>query len=134
MSEADTLAVHEAVREFIEAFDNLDWERFRQCFAPDATVFFPFDIYPRRANGKEDVEAGFKRFFDEVRTQAAGPPYLHFVPKDITVQIWHDIALVTYHLDRPEGVGRRTSLWQKQAHRWRIVHLHASTITPSRPH
>ena len=50
MSDTATAAVRAAVEEFIRAFDTLDWECFRRCFAPDATVFFPFDIHPRRAD------------------------------------------------------------------------------------
>ena len=129
MSEADTSAVRVAVEEFLVAFDHLDWERFRRCFAPDATVFFPWDRYPRRAEGATEVEAEFNRFFDEVRTRASGPPYLNLVPHDMAIQVWQDVALVTFHLDRPPTIGRRSLVLQRQAQRWRIVHLHASSIT-----
>ncbi len=132
MSNTDAVGVQGAVEEFLQAFDALDWERFRQCFAPEAMVFFPFDSQPRRAQGSEAVEAVFKRFFDEVRTHAAGPPYLHLTPHDLTIQVWQDIALVTFHLDRTSGVGRRTVVMQRQAQQWRIIHLHASNITEPR--
>ena len=131
MSETAAAAVRAAVEEFIHAFDTLEWERFRRCFAPDATVFFPFDFYPRRADGKAEVEAGFKRFFDEVRAKTSGPPYSGLAPRDVTVRIWGDIALVTFHLERVTGVpgmGRRTLLLERQTGEWRIVHLHASNI------
>ena len=129
MSEADTSAVRAAVDEFLTAFDLLDWERFRRCFASDATVFFPWDLHPRRAEGATEVEAEFKRFFDQARTRAAGPPYLNLVPLDIAIQVWQDVALVTFHLDRPPTIGRRSLVLQRQAQQWRIVHLHASGIT-----
>ncbi len=129
MSEADTSAVRAAVEEFLTAFDDLDWERFRRCFTSDATVFFPWDLHPRRADGTMEVEAEFKRFFDEVRARAAGPPYLNLVPLDLTIQVWQDVALVTFHLDRPPTMGRRTLVFQRQGQHWRIVHLHASGIT-----
>ena len=136
MSEAAASAVRAAVEEFIHAFDHLDWERFRRCFASDATAFFPFDTNPRRADGNVEVEAGFKRFFDEVRAKTTGPPYLGLAPRDVTVKTWDDIALVTFHLERVTGVpgvGRRTLLLERQAERWRIVHLHASNITAPNP-
>ena len=129
MSEADTSAVRAALDEFLTAFDHLDWERFRRCFASDATVFFPWDLHPRRADGTTEVEAEFKRFFEEVRTRAAGPPYLNLVPHDVTIQVWQDVALVTFHLDRPPTIGRRTLVLQRQTQQWRLVHLHASGIT-----
>ena len=129
MSEADTSAVRAAVDDFPTAFDNLDWERFRRCFASDATVFFPWDLHPRRTDGKREVEAEFKRFFDQVRTRAAGPPYLNLVPLDMAIQVWQDAAPVTFHLDRPPAIGRRTLVLQRQAQEWRMVHPHASSIT-----
>lgn len=129
MSEADTSAVQAAVKEFLAAFDDLDWARFCRCFASDATVFFPWDHYPRRADGATEVEAEFKLFFDEARTGAAGPPYLNLVPLDMAIQVWQDVALVTFHLDRPPTIGRRTVVLQRQAQQWRLVHLHASGIT-----
>ncbi len=76
-----------------------------------------------------EVEAEFKRFFDEVRTRAAGPPYLNLVPLDVAIEVWQDVALVTFHLDRPPTMGRRTLVFQRQGQRWRIVHLHASGIS-----
>ncbi len=86
MSEADVSGVRAAVEEFLTAFDNLDWERFHKCFAPDATVFFPFDLRPRRADGKPEVESEFQRFFDEARKRASGPPYLHLIPSDMAIR------------------------------------------------
>ena len=129
MSEADTSTVRAALEEFLTAFDDLDWERFRRCFASDATVFFPWDIRPHRVDGTMEVEVEFKRFFDEARTRAKGPPYLNLVPHDVTIQVWQDVALVTFHFDLPSAIGRRTMVWQRQDHEWRLMHLHASVIT-----
>jgi hypothetical protein len=33
--------VRVALQDFIVAFDNLDWDKFRFSFADDATVFYP---------------------------------------------------------------------------------------------
>jgi len=132
MAEAPAGGVRAAVDEFIHAFDRLEWQRFRRCFAPAVTVFFPFDTNPRRADGKAEVEAGFKRFFDEVRAKATGPSYLGLAPRGVTVRVWRDVALVTFHLDGVTGLpgtGRRTLLLERRAEQWRIVHLHASNIT-----
>jgi len=129
MSEADTSSVRAALEEFLTAFDSLDWERFRRCFASDATVFFPWDLHPHRVDGKMEVEAEFKNFFDEACTRAKGPPYLNLIPRDVTIQIWQDVALVTFHLDRPSTIGRRTIVLQRQAQQWRVLHLHASVMT-----
>ena len=63
--------VRKAADSFIDAFSNLEWERFRSFFAADATVFFPTGV-PRRANGKDEVEAGFRAVFDEAKKRRGG--------------------------------------------------------------
>ena len=127
-AEADALAVQRAAEAFIVAFNNLDWERFRRSFSDDATVFFPFSQVPRRANGRADVEAVFKFFFDEVRKRKPNPPYQNIEPKDMKIQVLGDAAVVTFHLGEGDRVGRRTVVFRKQKGEWLIVHLHASTV------
>jgi len=129
MCEADTAMVREALEEFLTAFENLHWERFRRCFASDATVFFPQNLHPHRVDGTMEVETAFKNIFDETRTRVPGPPYLNLVPHDMNIQVWQDVALVTFHLDRPSSLGRRTLVLHRQAQQWQIVHLHASVMT-----
>lgn len=51
--------VRTALAKFIQAFDNLDWEAFRQCFADNATVFHPRQ-FPCRAEGRAGIEETFK--------------------------------------------------------------------------
>lgn len=121
--------VQKAVDAFIEAFNNLDWEKFRLSFTDDATVFFPFPQVPRRATGRAEVEDVFKRFFDAARKQKPGPPYLNIEPKDVKIQRLKDAAIVTFHLGGEEAVGRRTVVFQKQGKRWLIAHLSASSMT-----
>jgi len=43
----EDLSTEGTLRSFIEAFDNLDWERFGDFFADDATVFYPRGIASR---------------------------------------------------------------------------------------
>ncbi len=128
-ADADSLAVQKAAEDFIEAFNNLDWEKFSRSFSDDATVFFPFSQVPRRANGRTEVEAVFKSFFDELRKRKPGPPYQNIVPKDVNVQVLKDAAIVTFHLGVDDPLGRRTVVFQKQKGKWLIVHLHASIIS-----
>lgn len=127
-ADADSPDVQKAVVAFIEAFNNLDWEKFRLSFTDDATVFFPFPQVPRRAAGRAEVEAVFKRFFDAGRKQKPAPPYLNIEPKDVRIQMLKDAAIVTFHLDGDDAVGRRTVVFQKQGNRWLIAHLSASSV------
>lgn len=127
-ADSDSPEVRKAVGAFIEAFNNLDWESFRLGFTDDATVFFPFPQVPRRATGRAEVEAVFKRFFDAGRKQRPNPPYLNIEPKDVKIQMLRDAAIVTFHLEGDDAVGRRTVVFQKQGGKWLIAHLSASSI------
>jgi ketosteroid isomerase-like protein len=125
--EADSQSVQKAAAAFINAFNNLEWEDFRNSFADDATVFFPSNI-AYRADGRAEIEAGFEIFFDEGRKGRSGPPYLNIKPKDIKIQVFREVAVMTFHLERQSALGRRTIIWRKQKGKWLIVHMHASGI------
>ena len=121
--------VEAALAEFVAAFNDLDWERFRACFADEATVFFPAQPFPAgRATGWEEVAAGFAPYFANVRATVAGPPYQRIAPHDVLIQPIGEVALATFHLPRETALGRRTLVLQKAGDAWQIVHLHASLL------
>ena len=123
--------VRDTLAKFIVAFDNLDWEQFRSFFADDATVFYPRAV-AERAAGRPALEANFKKVFDGIRGTQSHPPYMHIEPRDLQLQMFGDIAVVTFHLDdRPGMLNRRTIVLQKTASGWKIVHLHASEVAVS---
>ena len=75
---ADTRGdVAQALDRFITAFNNLDWDRFRNAFANDVTLFNP-DIPEApsvdRLDGRQLVENGFRSVFEASRKAASGPP------------------------------------------------------------
>ena len=107
---------------FLGGLRALDWERMRDTFAPDAQVFFPFDDRPRRVEGLGAIEGAFRAFF--AASSGKGP--IDLKPLDVATQIHGDTALVSFHLERPNGIGRRTLVLRREAGRWRIAHLHAS--------
>lgn len=125
--------VRETLSGFIQAFDNLEWEQFRNFFADDATVFNPRDV-ARRANGREEIEARFRTVFEQIRGNRTKPPYMDIQPRDLVIQIFGEVAIATFHLDdRPGVLNRRTVVMHKEAGGWKIVHLHASEVPLSRP-
>lgn len=125
--------VESAAEAFIKAFNNLDWDLFRDSFADDATVFFPSaSMIAGRANGRTEIETIFKPLFDSGRKQKDSPPYLSIEPKEMRIKMLRDAAVVTFHLGGKESLGRRTVIFQKQNGRWLIVHLHASTVALSK--
>lgn len=124
--------VRQTLTKFLTAFDNLDWEAFRNVFADDATVYFPSQR-ATRATGRAEVEATFRQVFERIRATKNAPPYLSLEPVDLDVQFFGDAAVATFHLyDLPDATGRRTVVLEKRAGEWKIVHLHASNIQQTR--
>jgi len=126
-------AVKAALTSFIEAFDNLDWDKFRCSFEDDATVFYP-RAFPHRASGREEFEKTFRTVFEQIRGSQTHPPYMHINPIDLQIQLLGDIAIATFHLDdRPGMLNRRTLVLHKTESGWKIVHLHASEVAVGPP-
>lgn len=120
-------AVRRTAEEFLDAFRNLEWERFQSFFAEDATAFFPPSARePQLAEGKSKIETIFKRVFAAARERRKQPPYLSIEPKSLKIQMLGNVGIVTFHLEDPDLFGRRTVIFQKRKDRWLIVHLHAS--------
>jgi len=120
--------VKDALAKFIRAFDDLDWEAFRMSFDDNATVFYPRAV-PERANGRAEFEKTFKTVFDQIRSSKTAPPYMDIQPKKLRIQVFRNVAIVTFHLhDRAAFLNRRTIVLSKTRNGWKIVHLHASEI------
>ncbi len=114
--------------EFITAFDNLDWEKFRNAFGDDATVFYPRDK-ANRATGRVELEQHFKQVFEQIRAGRSQGPYMDLQPRELRIQLLGEVPIVTFHLDdRPGFLNRRTLVLRKTTAGWKIIHLHASEV------
>ena len=121
--------VYGCVEEFLDAFRNLDVERFMGLWASGSSVFHPFAQASHRLAGDEDVRTGWSLIFSALRASQTGPPYLELDARDIDIRpLGSDAALATFHLDLPDAVGRRSVLFERQDGAWKIVHLHASNV------
>jgi len=126
---ADSIAVVEKLNEFVDAFSNLKWEKFTACFADDATAFFPPSAkFPYRANNKKEIENIFSLVFENAKKQKQSAPYIIIQPKDVKIQMAGTVAIVTFLLNDPGMLGRRTIVLQKMNDEWLIIHLHASAV------
>src|ERR1700722_18401137 len=115
--------VRDALAKFVSAFDNLDWEAFRSTFDDGATVFYP-RAFPERANGREEFEKIFITVFQQIRGGRTAAPYMDIQPKDLSLQLFGDIAVATFHLDdRPGFLNRRTIVLHKTRLGWKMVNL-----------
>lgn len=128
-------ATHDAELEsafngFIAAFNALDWERFRQSFAADASLFnpdIPDAVSLARIDGGDQVQASFERVFDAARKAGGGPD---IKPHHVRIQSYGATAIVSFEFDRQGGsLGRRSLVFEWEDGRWKIVHIHASNVT-----
>lgn len=130
-SEAALSGVRDAFESFITAFTGVNWKPFSEAFAEDVTFFFPFlhgKWVPYRADGKRAVEAVFGPFFEALRERDGDRAHIPITPVDVRVQLLNEIAIITFHLEDKEGLGRRTIIMERRQGRWLIVHLHASIV------
>jgi len=121
--------VRATLAKFVQAFDNLDWETFRACFADNATVFHPRQ-FSRRAENRTGVEESFKQVFVRIKGDKTSPPYMDLQPKDLQIQFaGAQAAIVTFYLeDHPGFINRRTIVLQNIGGTWKIIHIHASEV------
>jgi len=127
----DSLAVQLSVKKFVEAFNTLQWEPFKNSFTDDATIFFPdWEDAPRKVGIKE-IEKTWLEIFPEFK-DLANTLKLDITPRDMLIQLYGQTAVVTFHLGTGEKyLARRTLVMAKIKKEWKIAHLHASVLFPT---
>jgi len=126
----------EVVDRFLRAFENLDMQRFIDCFAEDATVFFPEPEPAKRFDGKAAIKAHFELVFAAIRrgSTSSQAPFHRLVPENVEVQpVGDEGAVVSFELSNAVRIARRTVVLQKRGDSWLIVHLHASNVPVKEP-
>jgi ketosteroid isomerase-like protein len=125
----DSLTLENTIAGFLTAFRNLDTTNFDSYFDQSVIVFFPPSVkYPYKVSGKTDVLRTFHSFFSNIRASKSGPPFLTIDPQKKDIQFEGKIAIVTFELNDPTLLGRRTIVFKKVGQRWKIIHLHASGL------
>jgi len=126
----DSAAVASALKRFLTAFENLEWEPFRAAFSDSATVFQPAPNMPGRFTGRAAIDSTFRLVFADIRSHASsGPPYHRLTPVDLRIQpLAPGVVLATFMLDNSQRLARRTVVFRREAGGWRIFHLHASNM------
>ena len=128
----DSLAVISAASNFVTAFNNFNWEAFRESFTDDATIFYPFWEQARRIQGRQEFEAKWLEIFPEFGDKN-NKEKLQINPKDIHIQMYGQTAIVTFHLgDGVKSLSRRTLVMLNTKGVWKIAHLHASSVSENK--
>jgi len=124
---ADSIVVRNQLNKFVKAFENLDFDQFQAFFADNVTIFFPPSaMVSGRIDGKEKSMAVFKAFFQRVKEKKSSPPYLDIKPEKMKIDMYGDVAVVTFELNDPGALSRRTIIMKKINGQYLIIHLHAS--------
>jgi ketosteroid isomerase-like protein len=98
---SSTETVEQALARFVAAFDDLDWERFRNCFSENATIFHPTAPNIKRIDSPEQFDKAWLGVFDRIKKNSGrtSPPYMKLDPTDVRVEKLSDnVTLVTFHL------------------------------------
>lgn len=129
---ADSADAHEAAARFLEAFDAMDDARFAAAWAADASVFLPDAGAPTRVEGRDAVLAYFRAMFADTRRRGRSTLATRARVRGLRVALLAPgAAVVTFHLGDDASPGRRTAVFRRDADAgWRLVHLHASRLTP----
>lgn len=125
----DSLEVTKATQSFVKAFINFDWKNFRNSFSSDATIFFPSWEEGKRRIGRKEIEETWLEIFPEF-IDSTKKFDLKIDPKNIFMQLYSNTAIVTFHLvPKDNYLSRRTLVFIKEKEEWKIVHLHASSVS-----
>lgn len=134
-SAGDSAAARAAAQGFLAAFDSLQFDRFRDYFAEDVTMFFPFPQFPGRVDGKTRVAEIFGQFMAaqrDARSKAGRPMVQGIAARDLSVQMaGAGAAIVSFHLGAEATPARRSVVFRKEAGGWKVVHWHASSAPPA---
>jgi ketosteroid isomerase-like protein len=131
---SSTETVEQALARFVAAFEDLDWERFRKCFSENATIFHPAPPNIKRIDSPEQFDKAWLGVFDRIKKNSGrtSPPYMKLDPTDVRVERLSDnVTLVTFHFVAGGTTSRRTLVFQRLSGAWKIVHIHASNLSPT---
>jgi uncharacterized protein (TIGR02246 family) len=122
-------AITDTVLTCVRGISTGDVALIASTFAEDATAFFPSRAHAR-LSGRAAIAEAFAELF------GPNPRTTTITPRDIVIQEFGEIAIVTAHLKDPPALPireastfpRRTFVLRRDGERWLIVHLHASNF------
>jgi len=120
----------ETFHQFLNAVMSQKHDNIMQFFGDDAQMFSPLGTFASRLDGKGAIGKQFQSILDTVKTQFAGG--LKIEPKDLSMrELADNVVLITFHLQLPGPLHRRTFVMTKSGNAWRIAHIHASVASPT---
>jgi len=125
-----TAEIERVVTGFLAAVDAGDRASLGECFATEATMYFPFDDTPDLVEGRAAILQRFDRLFGAWRRRGLSTPYVGFSPKQFRARAaGPGHALATFTVGIEGAPGRRSVLLRQCGAGWKILHLHASNLS-----
>jgi len=118
-----------ALEEFLNAFEQLDFDRFAGSFIQnnEVSVIFPGAEMRSIYRGWASVRRAWQKVF-EIEKANSEDGKIKLVVTDLSFQNYGNSAIASFLVNSspPEIVHRRTIVFIKEKGRWLIVHLHGS--------
>jgi ketosteroid isomerase-like protein len=122
--------VRDTLNHFMDAVMSRNLERIMAFFNENAQMFSPLGTFPARLDGRVAIGKQFEVILEAFKNQAGESVKLE--PKDIDVrELAPDAALITFHLQLPGPLHRRSFVMTRGTGGWRIAHIHASIASPT---
>jgi ketosteroid isomerase-like protein len=122
--------VLETLNQFLNAVMSQKLDAIMAFFNEDAQMFSPLGTYPARLDGRAAIGKQFASIMEAIKSQPGGGMKLE--PHDIDArELASNAALITFHLQLPGPLHRRSFVMTRGASGWRIAHIHASIASPT---
>jgi ketosteroid isomerase-like protein len=129
MSQATKEAI-DTLNQFLAAVMSQNLEKIMGFFNEDAQMFSPLGTYSARLDGRAAVGKQFASIMEAIKSQPGGG--IKIGPQDIDArELAPNAVLITFHLQLPGPLHRRSLVITKGANGWRIAHIHASIASPT---
>ena len=130
-AQADTTCVRPreacgAFNTFLGALNRREWPAFQATLSDSITVIVDAAEIAVRQDGRAAAEAVFRQLFPaDLRTPTNPPPPI--LPIGLRAQDFGDVVIVTFQIQNPGRLARRTIVLHRDTPGWRVVHIHGSS-------
>ncbi len=131
MSAAPAEEARQTLQDLLYSIAIGDAALLENLWCADGTMHFQFGQPPGLIIGRPAVVERFQKLFTELAARSSGPPYVRFKIEEfasLVLDARHAAAYATVTVDG--RIGRRTLILRREPQAYRILHLHASNITP----
>lgn len=111
---------------FLGALNRREWPAFQATLSDSITVIVDAAEIAERQDSRAAAEAVFRQLFPaDLRTPTNPPPPI--LPIGLRAQDFGDVVIVSFQIQNPGRLARRTIVLHRDKPGWRVVHIHGSS-------